>query len=162
MQEPRTIQLIRSIDRLDLQARRRRVKGEGNMNLSLLSDTIEYRREMRLCHIAIIETPRFLRPPHQPLRSMYACTHVLHTHITQANLSLPIQHHAYHQTPRRSPHLDSAYCPPTRTQIDSELPIHLTDVTPPFCAIGATYKLSFKACSQNRVWTAALQRLPAF
>ena len=131
MQEPRTIQLIRSIDRLDLQARRRRVKGKGGMNLSLLSDTIEYRRENATFSHRHHHIPTFSVTSVSAIKKhvRMICIRMPHKLISPSPSS------TMHNTkpPRRSPHLDSAPHPPTRTHIGSELPTYLTDVTPPSC-----------------------------
>ena len=130
MQEQRTIQLTRSIDRLHLQARRRRVKGKRGMNLSLLSDAIECRRKnASLLHrhhqnptfsatsaSAIMNHVRMvcIRMPHKPICPPHPapCILLTPTPLTAPRLGLP--------QPHTSPY-------------ESESPTHLTAVRPASC-----------------------------
>lgn len=141
MQEQRTIQLIRSIDRLDLQARRRRVKGERGMNLSLLSDAIEYRRKNATLLHRHHPNPRSLRPPHQPLRTMYARS-AYACHINQSPPPHPVP--CIPLTPTSLTALRLG--PPTSTHE----PIPIKVANPPYGrkatllrAIGANHRISF-------------------
>lgn len=134
MQEQRTIQLIRSIDRLDLQARRRRVKGKRGMNLSLLSDAIEYRRK----------NATLLHPHHQNPTFSATSASAIKKHVHMICIRMPhkpispspssIMHttdpHAAHRTSTRPP-------TPPHEPYESELPTHLTAVKHPFCTSSA-------------------------
>ena len=149
MQEQRTIQLIRSIDRLDLQARRRRVKGERGMNLSLLSDAIEYRRK----------NATLLHRHHQNPTFSATSASAIKNHVRM--ICIRMLHKPISPSPSRTRHTTDPHAAPrtsTRSPTPTHEPIRIKVANPPNGrkailphAIGATYRLSFQGCSRNRV-----------